>query len=424
MHGVKAIPGWQFTAVRVVFGLYLAAHFAHLLPWGAELFSHAGVLPDPTLNPTWPFHRLLPHPLAFWDTPAVVTALLLVAVAAALAFAAGFHRHAAAGVLWLAWMSLFNRDNLIANPGIPYVGLLLLLTLLIPAGEPWTLAPARRRRREGWAFPASAYEVAWLLLMAGYTYSGVVKLGSPSWVDGSAFAHLLANPLARPGLVRDLLSAAPAPLLRAATWGALAVELLALPLGLWRRTRPLAWVATGALQLGILLVIAFADLTLGMAMIHLFTFDPAWLPPRRSPAAAAGARQLVLYDGVCGLCDRLVQFLLREDRGRVLTFAALQGETAAELRRRAPRLEGVDSVVFVRDHGTARGRVFIRSRAVIEILAEIGGFWRLLSWPLRLVPPPLRDAGYDFVARNRYGWFGRFDACKLPTPEERARFVA
>jgi predicted DCC family thiol-disulfide oxidoreductase YuxK len=141
-------------------------------------------------------------------------------------------------------------------------------------------------------------------------------------------------------------------------------------------------------------------------------------------ATASVARQLVLYDGVCGLCDRLVRFLLRVDRRRVLTFAPLQGETAAALRRREPRLAGVDSVVFVRDHDTPREQVFLRSRAAVEILAVLGGRWRLLSWPLRLVPPPLRAAAYDVIARRRYGWFGRFDSCRLPSPEERERFLA
>lgn len=136
------------------------------------------------------------------------------------------------------------------------------------------------------------------------------------------------------------------------------------------------------------------------------------------------ARQLVLYDGVCGLCDRSVQLLLARDRRRVLTFAPLQGETATALGRRRPALAAVDSMVFVRDEGTPAERVFVRSRAVVEVLAALGGRWRVVSWPLRAVPPPLRDAAYDWVARNRYGWFGRRDACRLPSAGDRERFAA
>jgi predicted DCC family thiol-disulfide oxidoreductase YuxK len=140
-------------------------------------------------------------------------------------------------------------------------------------------------------------------------------------------------------------------------------------------------------------------------------------------APPGSARLLVLYDGVCGLCHRLVRFLLRADRRRVLRFAPLQGEASARLRRRLPRLAGVDSVVFVRDHEGAGERCYLRSRAVVEVLASLGGAWRLAAWPLRLVPPPLRDRLYDGVARRRYGWFGRFDACRLPAAEERSRFL-
>lgn len=134
-------------------------------------------------------------------------------------------------------------------------------------------------------------------------------------------------------------------------------------------------------------------------------------------------RQLVLYDGLCGLCHRTVRFLLARDRRRRLTFAPLQGEAAERVRGRRPEVAGADSVVFVRDEGTADERVFLRSRAAVELLATIGGFWRAASWALRTVPPPLRDAAYDLVARRRYGWFGRLDACPLPAPDDRSRFI-
>lgn len=131
---------------------------------------------------------------------------------------------------------------------------------------------------------------------------------------------------------------------------------------------------------------------------------------------------LMLYDGVCGLCDRAVQFLLERDRAGAFHYAALQGETAAAVRGRHPRLEGVDSMVLVRDHGTPDETVFLRSSAALEIAAVLGGFWRLVSW-LRLMPRPLRDFVYDQVARRRYGWFGKFDSCKVPAPAARARFL-
>lgn len=273
--GAAPVTPRQFALFRCIFGLYLALHCAQLAPWGAELFSSEGMFPDPAVNP---LHGLFPNPLAVWDPPWLVTAWLVGLTLLSLAFAAGIARRAAAVALWFGLACLFGRNNLIANPSLPYVGSLLLLTALVPTGEGWTL-----RRRSGaaaWYLPAAVFHVAWVLLAVGYTYSGLIKLASPSWMDGSALSHVLDNPLARPGSLRQALAAAPG-LLQVASWGALAVEILAVPLSLFRRLRPWWWLSAILLQLGILSLVSFADLTVGMLMAHLFTFDRRWLPARR-----------------------------------------------------------------------------------------------------------------------------------------------
>jgi predicted DCC family thiol-disulfide oxidoreductase YuxK len=138
-----------------------------------------------------------------------------------------------------------------------------------------------------------------------------------------------------------------------------------------------------------------------------------------APAAPPpDARHIVLYDGVCGLCNHAVQFLLRVDRRQVLTFAPLQGETTAALRARHPEIsEDIDTVVYIED-----GRVYQRSRAFVRLAWQLPYPWRALSW-LWIVPRPLADVVYRLVARIRYRVFGKYDACRLPTPEERARFL-
>jgi predicted DCC family thiol-disulfide oxidoreductase YuxK len=133
----------------------------------------------------------------------------------------------------------------------------------------------------------------------------------------------------------------------------------------------------------------------------------------------ASAHHIVFFDGVCGLCDRAVRFLLRHDRRDRLRFAALQGETA---RRLLPPLGGqVDDLdtmyVLTRD-----GRLLRRSRAILFAGAALGGGWSLLAL-LRIIPAPLLDLLYRFVSRVRYRIFGRFDVCQVPTPEDRARFL-
>jgi len=126
----------------------------------------------------------------------------------------------------------------------------------------------------------------------------------------------------------------------------------------------------------------------------------------------------VLFDGECNLCNGAVDFLLcRDPRGR-LRFAALQSPAAARLLAgaRAPT-PLPDSLVLVAD-----GAVHVRSGAALRIVARLRWPWPLL-FVFWLVPRPLRDLAYDFVARRRTRWFGRRSSCRVPTPEERGRFL-
>ncbi len=146
-------------------------------------------------------------------------------------------------------------------------------------------------------------------------------------MDGCALFRVLQNPLARPTPLRILVLTLPFGLLRIGTWGALGLELGFAPLALLRKARPLIWVAMVALHCSLVLLVNFADVTMGMLLLHLFTFDPQWIRPKR---AAAGT-EMVFYDGHCGLCHRAVRFVLAEDRaGNTFRFSALQGELFAQ----------------------------------------------------------------------------------------------
>jgi predicted DCC family thiol-disulfide oxidoreductase YuxK len=131
------------------------------------------------------------------------------------------------------------------------------------------------------------------------------------------------------------------------------------------------------------------------------------LPPR-----------VVFYDGVCALCHRVVRFLLRADRRRMLTFAPLQGETATELRKTMPNLPtDLTSVAYVED-----GKLFVESRASARLSRHLPWPWRVavvLGW----LPRPLVDFFYRIVVRYRYRVFGKYEQCSLPNPSERARFL-
>ncbi|HEX8362499.1 MAG TPA: thiol-disulfide oxidoreductase DCC family protein [Longimicrobium sp.] len=127
---------------------------------------------------------------------------------------------------------------------------------------------------------------------------------------------------------------------------------------------------------------------------------------------------VVLYDGVCGMCNGLVKFVARRDRRGRFRFAALQGETGqALLREHGLPADDFDTAVLVED-----GRAFVRSRAILRIVNGLGGAWRAAG-VFAIVPAPVLDFLYDQVARSRYRIFGRSDACMLPPPELRARFL-
>lgn len=126
---------------------------------------------------------------------------------------------------------------------------------------------------------------------------------------------------------------------------------------------------------------------------------------------------IVFFDGVCGLCNHTVNFLLRCDRNSVLKFAPLQGKTAEEIVPEDVR-KNLNTFVFARN-----GVLFYRSGAMARILMHLGGVWRILGCLLWLIPWPLREIGYRLVSAVRYRMFGKTESCRMPTPEERSRFL-
>jgi len=133
--------------------------------------------------------------------------------------------------------------------------------------------------------------------------------------------------------------------------------------------------------------------------------------------------RIVFYDAVCGFCDGAVQALLARDARALLSFAPLQGETAERLRRALPGAfpSGIDTFVYVEDASRAP-RVHVRSRAALALAAKLEMAPRTVAL-LRLLPTPLLDLAYRAFARLRYRLFGKLDACRVPTPAERARFL-
>ena len=140
--------------------------------------------------------------------------------------------------------------------------------------------------------------------------------------------------------------------------------------------------------------------------------------PRHQPARSATVSPPIIYfDGLCNLCDGFVRFILaRDHRGRY-RFAPLQGETARI--RLDNRFTGTELQTIVLEEPR---RFRVRSDAALTILTGLGGVWSLAGL-LRIIPRRIRDAFYDHLARKRFEWYGRRDACRLPTVEEKQRFL-
>ena len=141
------------------------------------------------------------------------------------------------------------------------------------------------------------------------------------------------------------------------------------------------------------------------------------------PSRGGEGAHLVLYDGVCGLCSRVIHFVLEHDRRSVFAFAALQsaaGQAVVERFGGNPR--ELTTILVVANYRAAGARVYTRSAAALFVAGELGWPWKAAVL-LRVLPTPIRDGIYDLIARTRYRLFGRLDHCLVPRPELRRRFI-
>ncbi|MFS4468242.1 thiol-disulfide oxidoreductase DCC family protein [Maribacter sp. 2210JD10-5] len=130
-------------------------------------------------------------------------------------------------------------------------------------------------------------------------------------------------------------------------------------------------------------------------------------------------KKIILFDGVCNLCNGFIQFVIRRDKNDVFRYAALQSEIGQQLvSERNIDTEKLDSVILI-DPGTA---YYLKSDVALQIGRHLKGY-RTLSKILILIPSTLRNIVYDFIAKCRYTWFGKKEQCMIPTPELKAKFL-
>jgi predicted DCC family thiol-disulfide oxidoreductase YuxK len=138
---------------------------------------------------------------------------------------------------------------------------------------------------------------------------------------------------------------------------------------------------------------------------------------------AIEGRSVLLYDGVCALCNGIVSLLLRHDKLEKLRYVPLQSALGREILSRFGQQSFTDGVVLVTDALTPRACLYLRSDAVAAALQLLSTPWRLLGRALMLVPRPLREWSYGIVARFRYRLFGRYSSCPIPAPNQRSRLL-
>lgn len=129
--------------------------------------------------------------------------------------------------------------------------------------------------------------------------------------------------------------------------------------------------------------------------------------------------KVVLYDGSCNLCHQGVQFILKHEKNASIYFASLESPIGQSLKEWHPELRNIDAVLMV---NTKTGVIHSGSQAVIEISHHLKMPWRLMKL-LGLIPLPIRQTGYQWVAKSRYRIFGQTESCILPNPQTRHRFL-
>jgi predicted DCC family thiol-disulfide oxidoreductase YuxK len=132
---------------------------------------------------------------------------------------------------------------------------------------------------------------------------------------------------------------------------------------------------------------------------------------------------VLLYDGVCGFCNRLVQFVLRHDDKKIFRFAALQSSFGSRVLTQHGVDTSATNTAYVLVSGEEGQVLLQRSAAILFVMGRFGGIWSALAQIVRLLPLRIRDWGYNVIARHRYRMFGRYESCPLPSAADRERFL-
>lgn len=278
----------QFALFRAILGIYLTIHFAQLIPVSTEIFSNEGVIKNASSLPSY---GKIPNILFGYDDPYTVTLFLSLLVLGSMMFTFGIYRRMCSVWLYYGWMCLLNRNPLITNPSVGYIGWILLACSTIPPGERMGFLLSKEEREKEakdesnvrrnatfsgiWEMPDIIYYGSIIIVGVSYTASGLHKLNCATWLDGTALYYVLTSPVARQNFIVDFILSDMI-YVKIMSWSSLFLEISSLFLGTFYRSRKYYWFMYIGFHVGILATVNFVDLTFGMIMAHLFTFDPSW----------------------------------------------------------------------------------------------------------------------------------------------------
>jgi predicted DCC family thiol-disulfide oxidoreductase YuxK len=127
---------------------------------------------------------------------------------------------------------------------------------------------------------------------------------------------------------------------------------------------------------------------------------------------------IILFDGICNFCNGAINFIIKRDRKRIFRYAPLQSEAGQQLlKQHHLSTTALDSFILIDN-----GKAYKKTTAAIHLYPKLGGAWKLMK-ALWILPPFIRDAGYNIIAANRYKWWGKKDTCMVPSPEVRSLFL-
>lgn len=374
----------QFAGIRILLGLYLMFYFVQLLPYGAELFSSVGMVPDVTANTTYAVSSWF---ISYFTSPLAVLLVFLVLLVTSLLFTFGILRRLTALILWVGWVILFNLNNLTIDPSLGFIGLLLLVYATVPPGEPLVLGKRFLLSNATWHMPTITYWGIWLIFGLSFTTSGLEKFSSQIWTSGAAMGYFFTGPIALTNALVDWIMTWPTFIHKGITWVVLYSQLLAVGMIFFRKTRIMLWFIITGLFIAAIGILDLFEVLLGMLIFYLFLIEATWFQPRSS--------LVVWIDAECQICRYFAQVMKNEDVKNKISFSNFQDSTLLQHLTRQEILAMKEMVAF-------DGKKLYRgSDAVLRTCTQLGGMWTLV-YILYLCPKPLRYYVYSLVATNRY----------------------